>query len=241
MTAGCCHGARSDPECRPPGVSWFLPAEDLKAEARKENQPEGHPAPTAGPLWVEASNRPWREPLRPRQAAQSRAVTREGTRGSRPGGTEPLPQPSSKPPSALVRISLQVSVCRSQLAVIMFNRGSHCRSVHFLLSPTTRRPWSCAGQSSCLARGRGPGAWPCRWRRGGCRPSSAGREMSSSTGQGQQGGCTDLLQVHTNQMHLNQHIHTGDGYEADVFVLYSGPSLLRRAVPKKEMVQRSKQ
>ncbi|XP_067099448.1 serine/arginine repetitive matrix protein 2 [Osmerus mordax] len=174
---------RGQPKHYPRGVSWFLPAEDLKAEARKENQPEGHPAPTPGPLWVEASNRPWREPLRPRQAEQSRTTTREGTRGSRPGGTEPPPQPSSKPPSALVRISLQEAL---ELRRPEFMSRSRERIRRLALQVEERR------LQAIFSRERDELF---------NRPGAAGR----------------LHRPH------------------------AGPSLLRRAVPKKEMVQRSKQ
>lgn len=54
------------------GVSWFIPAEELRAEGRKENLPEEEERWRATTSWFGAYGRvkPWREPLRQRQASE---------------------------------------------------------------------------------------------------------------------------------------------------------------------------
>ncbi|CAB1335717.1 unnamed protein product, partial [Coregonus sp. 'balchen'] len=108
-----------------PGVSWYIPAEDLRAESRKENQPEQQPPQGPVPAWFEPysrTSRPWREPLRQRHIQDRERLTDrlqtnqlEADRESpsdrqhnKPSIiTPPGPEPTGNAPAALVRISLQ--------------------------------------------------------------------------------------------------------------------------------------
>ncbi|XP_047183306.1 uncharacterized protein alms1 isoform X1 [Scophthalmus maximus] len=106
-------------------VSWFISADDLRSEARKENEGEDEEELTWRPstAWFEAYSRtrPWREPLRQRQ------VHEDGSRRqSLVRHTEPDPDPRTKTTSSgLTRISLQEAlemrlphfICRSRQRV----------------------------------------------------------------------------------------------------------------------------
>ncbi|XP_056282933.1 nascent polypeptide-associated complex subunit alpha, muscle-specific form isoform X2 [Pseudoliparis swirei] len=88
---------RSPAKTLPEGVSWFISADDLRSEERKENRPEEEERPWSA--WFEPYGRiqPWREPLRPRPAQE------DGNRQA-----EPDPGPRTKRASpGLTRISLQ--------------------------------------------------------------------------------------------------------------------------------------
>ncbi|KAJ1212957.1 hypothetical protein NDU88_000596 [Pleurodeles waltl] len=68
---------RSRPQ--PTGVTWFVPAEDLKSGSRKENQPTlqtGH-----SPVWYAqlTHTKPWRAPLREKNLQDQQIISRKNT------------------------------------------------------------------------------------------------------------------------------------------------------------------
>ncbi|XP_062253951.1 mucin-17 [Platichthys flesus] len=90
---------RSPSKLYPAGVSWFITADDLRSEARKENQQEEEEeALRPSTAWFEPHSRtqPWREPLRQRQVHEDRATHH----------TEPDPRTKTRS-SGLTRVSLQ--------------------------------------------------------------------------------------------------------------------------------------
>ncbi|XP_075873486.1 centrosome-associated protein ALMS1-like [Nelusetta ayraudi] len=76
----------------PKSISWFVSAEELRSEARKENRPAGG----RSSAWFQpySSAAPWREPLRQRQVPEDRSSHRHH---HRPGGkaTPPAGAPVS--------------------------------------------------------------------------------------------------------------------------------------------------
>nr|XP_023651782.1 Alstrom syndrome protein 1 isoform X5 [Paramormyrops kingsleyae] len=89
----------------PRGVSWFVPADDLKARSKKENRPDSAaPALASGLAWFEAytKTKPWREPLRERQVQEEPVGSRPKTLGELITSTK-----TSKVPCGLIRITLQ--------------------------------------------------------------------------------------------------------------------------------------
>ncbi|XP_073690233.1 uncharacterized protein alms1 isoform X2 [Garra rufa] len=89
----------------PNGVSWFVSADELKCDGRKENQPQTESAPFPSQAWFESytKTRPWREitrePLRERQNQQEQERPTESITATETD--------MSDKPSALVRLSLQ--------------------------------------------------------------------------------------------------------------------------------------
>ncbi|KAI5606798.1 Alstrom syndrome protein 1 isoform X2 [Silurus asotus] len=87
--------------CYPNGLSWFVPADDLKRDARKENKPQTDAGQSESQAWFEPHTRtqPWREPLRERHIQVEKGKPPEQK-------THPENNYSRKSP-ALVRLTLQ--------------------------------------------------------------------------------------------------------------------------------------
>lgn len=90
----------------PQGVSWFVPADSLKGNA-KENQPGPGALPGRGQVWFEpyTKTKPWREPLRERQIQEEPVSIKRRSLGQPIGSAET--DTDSKAPPALARITLQ--------------------------------------------------------------------------------------------------------------------------------------
>ncbi|XP_066428972.1 centrosome-associated protein ALMS1 isoform X2 [Eleutherodactylus coqui] len=108
----------------PPGLSWFVPATNLKSESRKENEPELWRGP--GPAWYEpgASTKPWREPLREKNQQELLP--------DRPGGpihgARVIPEALDKP---FIRVTLQESL-RSHRPDFIFHSGERVKRLQLL-------------------------------------------------------------------------------------------------------------
>ncbi|KAM9477324.1 uncharacterized protein alms1 isoform 2-T2 [Clarias gariepinus] len=85
----------------PSGLSWFVSADELKWDARKENKPQTDAGRSEGQAWYEPYTRtqPWREPLRERHIQVEREKHPEQKTHSE--------NDCDSKPSALVRMSLQ--------------------------------------------------------------------------------------------------------------------------------------
>ncbi|XP_056407730.1 centrosome-associated protein ALMS1 isoform X2 [Hyla sarda] len=107
----------------PAGLSWFVPAENLKSESRKENEPRVGRGP--GPAWYEPvkSTKPWREPLREKNE-QDRGTSRH----DQIHGTRVTVDKTLKP---FIRVTLQESL-RSHRPDFIFRSGERVKRLQLL-------------------------------------------------------------------------------------------------------------
>lgn len=70
----------------PKSVSWFVSAEELRSEARKENRPVGGTAGGRSSAWFlpYSSTAPWRKPLRQRQVPEDHRSSSSSSTHHRP-------------------------------------------------------------------------------------------------------------------------------------------------------------
>lgn len=166
-----------------PGVSWFIPAEELRAEGRKENCQEDMWRPSTS--WFEPCSRtkPWREPLRQRLGPEEENKPTFWRRHD----PQPRLKPASSAPAAL---SLQVGLVLIDPSGIteQILQKTEAGVLQKDVKPTNvpvescRRLWQHGAQISSLSPGSGCSIWLCRWRSGSCRRSSAGGERNTSAG-----------------------------------------------------------
>ncbi|KAM6968668.1 uncharacterized protein alms1 [Tautogolabrus adspersus] len=174
---------KSPTKSYPQGVSWFISADELKSEARKENYPEEEEAAwRQSTAWFEpySKTKPWREPLRQRQVHEDR---KEQQSFIHQADLDLDPRAKMMSPS-LVRVSLQEALEMRRPDFI----SQSMQRVHRLALQAEERKL----QADFTERREREELF--------CRPGGPGRLPKPA-----------------------------------------GPALLRRAVPRKEMIQRSKQ
>ncbi|XP_075202097.1 centrosome-associated protein ALMS1 [Anomaloglossus baeobatrachus] len=108
----------------PPGLSWFVPAENLKSESRKENAPRMRSGP--GLAWYEAvtSTKPWREPLREKNEQDQVTERPDGPIHS----ARVIPTTQDKP---FIKVTLQESL-RSHRPDFIFRSGERVKRLQLL-------------------------------------------------------------------------------------------------------------
>uniref|UniRef100_A0A1A8IBW8 Alstrom syndrome 1 n=1 Tax=Nothobranchius kuhntae TaxID=321403 RepID=A0A1A8IBW8_NOTKU len=140
----------------PKGVSWFISAESLKSETKKENRPEGSTAGRLSTAWFEPYRtvRLWKEPLR--QIYEDNQ--------SCPG--EPDPDPKTRTMSSgLTRVSLQEAlemrcpgfISRSRQRLRRLALRAEERKLHAVLSRDTNLVFNQRGGPVKLPKPAGTG------------------------------------------------------------------------------------
>ncbi|XP_075705447.1 centrosome-associated protein ALMS1 [Rhinoderma darwinii] len=109
----------------PPGMSWFVPAADLKSESQKENERGVRRGP--GPVWYQpvTGTKPWREPLREKNEQDQVPARPEGpTYGSRVLAPDKTTEP-------FIKVTLQESL-RSHRPDFIFRSGQRVKRLQLL-------------------------------------------------------------------------------------------------------------
>ncbi|XP_073416020.1 centrosome-associated protein ALMS1 isoform X2 [Dendrobates tinctorius] len=108
----------------PPGLSWFVPAENLKSESRKENVPRMRRGPVLAWYKTETSTKPWREPLREKNEQDQVMWRADGPIHS----TRVVPITKDKP---FIKVSLQEAL-RSHRPDFIFHSGERVKRLQLL-------------------------------------------------------------------------------------------------------------
>ncbi|CAH2299267.1 Hypothetical predicted protein [Pelobates cultripes] len=109
------------------GLSWFVPAEDLKSDSRKENESCSHRGPSVN--WYEpmTNARPWREPLREKHL-QEQPVRRSGSLLNR---SHNVTDTGDKSPSLFIKVTLQESL-QTRRPDFIFRSGERVKRLQLL-------------------------------------------------------------------------------------------------------------
>ncbi|XP_077053316.1 ALMS1 centrosome and basal body associated protein isoform X2 [Siphateles boraxobius] len=146
------------------GVSWFVSADELKCDGRKENQPQSESAPCLTQAWFEPYSkiRPWREPTREPLRERQNQQEHERPKESKTATETDI----SDKPSALVRLSLQEAlalhrpefVSRSRERMKRLGLLVKERSLQAVFSREREELFNCPGPSRPLR----PAPVPCK-------------------------------------------------------------------------------
>ncbi|XP_069016553.1 LOW QUALITY PROTEIN: mucin-12 [Embiotoca jacksoni] len=236
---------RSPSKPYPPGVSWFISADGPRSEARKENRPEESSSPARMPssAWFQphSGTGPWREPLGQRPVHEDR-----NAQSGFIHPVEPDPDPGPKRTSSgLVRVSLQealetrrpefISRSRQRTKLLALQAEERKLQVDVAEEREERE------EREELFRGPGGPARPA----GNAGNAHIFLHADANTSPGFSGrrklvGETDVRLI-LRRVGGSDRLREFLLFSSLLFPVCEGTATLRRAVPRKEMIQRSKQ